>query len=271
MQQDEFYIGWQANAPQTYASRSKRAVYILIFVIITLTILYIPNQQNFFNSTFEADNYREIKGVIYQYPVPMLKVKTAENTFQNFVLVDEGKIGAKEFVQNLAKKVPQSLANYQVTLRAELIYYDGKTLLEVPSNQNAEVKLEKLNQSIPEPTIEKLGKVNLKGEIVDPKCYLGAMKPGFGKIHRSCAIRCISGGIPPVFVIHNEKSESEYFILIDKNGKSLNHSILQFVGVPIEIVGELEKVDDWLVLKINPQVDLKRNFGSQAKSVYEGD
>ena len=28
-------------------------------------------------------------------------------------------------------------------------------------------------------------------------CFLGVMKPGRSKPHRACAVRCISGGIPP--------------------------------------------------------------------------
>ncbi len=43
-----------------------------------------------------------------------------------------------------------------------------------------------------------LGAVTLTGEIVDTKCHLGVMNPGEGKVHRDCAVRCISGGAPPV-------------------------------------------------------------------------
>ena len=39
----------------------------------------------------------------------------------------------------------------------------------------------------------------LIGEIVDSKRYLGVMNPGNGKVHRDCAVRCLSGGIPPIF------------------------------------------------------------------------
>ena len=45
-----------------------------------------------------------------------------------------------------------------------------------------------------------LGVATLRGEIVDSKCYLGAMKPGDQKTHKACATLCIRGGIPPVLV-----------------------------------------------------------------------
>jgi hypothetical protein len=46
-----------------------------------------------------------------------------------------------------------------------------------------------------------LGTQTLIGEIVDSKCYLGVMNPGALIPHRACAIRCISGGIPPVLLV----------------------------------------------------------------------
>jgi len=35
------------------------------------------------------------------------------------------------------------------------------------------------------PPKEMISKMTLQGEIIDPKCYFGVMKPGKGKIHRS--------------------------------------------------------------------------------------
>ena len=49
--------------------------------------------------------------------------------------------------------------------------------------------------------------VTLKGEIIDPKCYLGAMKPGGGKTHKACAMRCIAGGIPRRQTGHDDEQQ----------------------------------------------------------------
>ena len=48
---------------------------------------------------------------------------------------------------------------------------------------------------------ESLGKQTFVGEIVDSKCFLGVMNPGRLTPHRACAIRCISGGVPPVLLV----------------------------------------------------------------------
>ena len=52
-----------------------------------------------------------------------------------------------------------------------------------------------------------LGRVSLTGEIVDSKCYPGVMKPGQGKTHRACAIRCLSGGVPAVFRVASSSAK----------------------------------------------------------------
>ena len=44
------------------------------------------------------------------------------------------------------------------------------------------------------------GRWRLVGEICDGKCGTGAMRPGNGLAHRACAMLCLAGGVPPVFV-----------------------------------------------------------------------
>ena len=95
--------------------------------------------------------------------------------------------------------------------------------------------------------------MTLEGEIIDPKCYFGVMKPGKGKIHRSCAVRCISGGIPPVLSSTDNNNISQYFLLTDTNGNPINEAVLPFIGKPSKITGIVEKMEDWFVFKIDPK------------------
>ena len=52
-------------------------------------------------------------------------------------------------------------------------------------------------------------RVMLRGEIVDSKCYLGVMNPGEGTVHRDCAARCLSGGLPPMLVVRSPARREE--------------------------------------------------------------
>ena len=111
------------------------------------------------------------------------------------MLVAPGKHGADTLVAAFEGK--------HVRLQGQLIYRDGQTMVEIdPKTITAMEPTEN-------PALETadLGTATLTGEIVDSKCYLGVMNPGRGKVHRDCAARCLSGGIPPAFSdIHREKS-----------------------------------------------------------------
>ena len=90
----------------------------------------------------------------------------------------------------------------------------------------------------------------LVGEIVDTKCYLGAMKPGRGKPHRSCASLCIRGGIPAALLVRTETGERELIHLVDPAGRPLGPELLEWVGQPVQVVGQLRREDDRSFLEV---------------------
>ncbi len=97
-----------------------------------------------------------------------------------------------------------------------------------------------------------LGMQTLSGEIIDPKCYFGAMNPGQGKPHISCAARCISGGIMPVLK-YEVNNQNKYVVLVGLNGEEINSKVLNYIGIPVEIKGNLSSIDNWGILKIDPK------------------
>src|SRR5947207_1819862 len=93
-----------------------------------------------------------------------------------------------------------------------------------------------------------LGRRTLVGEIVDSKCFLGVMNPGQLTPHRACAIRCISGGVPPVLVVRQKNGPAIYLLLVASDGKP----VLDIVAEPVEITGEVEREGDLLILRADP-------------------
>ena len=77
------------------------------------------------------------------------------------------------------------------------------------------------------------------------------MKPGRTKVHRACAIRCISGGVPAVFRVENN-GDVMYFLLADPNGQAVNDQILDLVADHIRITGEVLQYDDMYVIQAEP-------------------
>lgn len=92
--------------------------------------------------------------------------------------------------------------------------------------------------------------ITLQGEIIDPKCYLGAMKPGGGKTHKACAMLCISGGVPPMLVTRDVNQRETFFLLVTAGGGVANELVLPFVGDPVEVSGQLERHGDLLTVQI---------------------
>jgi hypothetical protein len=97
-----------------------------------------------------------------------------------------------------------------------------------------------------------LGRVTLRGEIVDAKCFLGVMNPGEGAVHRDCAVRCISGGIPPAFLIRSNQGKATVLFLLGTDGRKLNAEILDHVAEPLEIHGQVIRSGEILILKSEP-------------------
>ncbi len=97
-----------------------------------------------------------------------------------------------------------------------------------------------------------LGQQTLIGEIVDSKCFLGVMNPGALTPHRACAIRCISGGIPPMLLVRQAHGNVSSFLLVSRDDKPVNKQVLNLVAEPVEITGEVERQGELLILRADP-------------------
>ncbi|MEL7003229.1 MAG: hypothetical protein AAFN93_10915 [Bacteroidota bacterium] len=250
----EFYIGYMPNAPKSFSSRNKVVVIFILVLIPIVTFLLVSGQKGFPNSQFEFGNLVELEGVLFKEPIPILKVKTGEDAFgkdiyQSIMLINFLKYGADELLKGYEEKISNPLNQTKVKVKGTLIYYNGVTLLELTDQENALIDYGPIDGPALSQTNNVLGNAELSGEIVDPKCFFGVMKPGEGKPHKSCAIRCIAGGIPPVLMVKNDQGHANYIILKGANGEYINQQILPYVANPIKLSGNLMKVDDWLVME----------------------
>ena len=257
---DEFYIGYLPDAPDSFAKTVRRFIFLIFVLLGLLAFLLVKNQDGFRNGTFELGNLTEVQGILSSDPVPMLKVPAGtgldgQPNYKSFMLIGFGKFGAEATLTKMEESAGQTLEGKLLTLEGTLIYYNGKTLLELTNSEAALKKIEDAPQLLSQ--VKNLGIQSFKGEIADPKCFFGVMKPGEGKPHRSCAIRCISGGIPPVFKTSTADGIEQYFILTGLNGEKINQAILNQVAKAVELSGKVEEIDDWLVLRIDPEKNIQ--------------
>ena len=249
---DEFYVPYiEGSLGSGTKSVLKLFTLATLLIIILGALFFSFTQKPFKNSTFELTSATKITGIFHENPYPMLRVEVADNTFKNILLLGFGKSSANPYLEKLQNET-NNLNGKTVSIEGNLIYYNGKTLIQITDEEK--VILENVPQQST-PKKELISTMTLQGEIIDPKCYFGVMKPGKGKIHRSCAVRCISGGIPPVLAAtdnnnNNNNNISQYFLLTDLKGNPINNDILPYIGKPSEITGIVEKMEDWFILKI---------------------
>jgi hypothetical protein len=245
---DEFYVSYIKGSLGYETKRTlKRFALSAITVIIVAAVVFSFSQNPFKNATFELLSETKITGTYHENPYPMLRVQVAENTFKNILLLGFGKSSANPFLEQI-KNEAKYLNGKTLSIEGNLIYYNGKTLIQITDEEKVTLETKKKSKT---PAKDIISKMTLQGEIIDPKCYFGVMKPGKGKIHRSCAVRCISGGVPPVLVTTDNNSISEYYLLTDLKGNSINNDILPYIGKPAQIKGIVEKMEDWYVMKID--------------------
>lgn len=265
---DEFFIGYMPKAPRSFARLTTIAVVILLIFVVVAALLQAQNQRELQVSNFEFGEISEITGYLSATPVPNLIIEKGNDLngnmmYQSVLLVGLGKFGADSLVQHFENQMNIPLAQAQVTLKGSLFYSDGKTLLELTDQENALVKYERTDASHNTP-LEKLGEQEVRGEIVDAKCYFGVMNPGYGKPHRSCAIRCVSGGIPPILWARQTDGSTSYFIVLDKNGNTVNQEVLPHIADPVCVKGDIHTYYDWNI--IYADMDNIRAMGCSAIS-----
>ena len=253
MSKNQFYIGWRDDNDQD--GWLKKFLMFLIVGSLLLIGLVSFVQRDFNDHVFELGKYTEVTGVYFDRPVPMLYVDEGflpEGLSRDVLLIGYGKFGAEGIMEKIKEKAGK-LGGVRVSMSGTLIYGDGKTLLELTKKE------ESFKLQYPGPRSRDIKnimgeEVTMRGEILDPKCYFGVMKPGEGKVHKSCAIRCISGGIPPVFRKNSTESENgyEYYILLGELGAKINHEILDRVGEQVEIKGQTGQFLNWKILYASP-------------------
>lgn len=246
----EFYVGYIPEAPASISLIIRNVIFVLIFLMTVVASMLAWQQKKFSTANFEYGVNTTLDGYIFNEPLPHMLIPLGNDMqgkelYQTALLVGFGKSGADKVLQGLG--ITEDQEGSKVRLTGSLIYGDGKTLLQVDENSEMTF-LEGYHPTVSPPYEE--GNLSLSGEIVDPKCYFGVMKPGEGKAHRSCAIRCIAGGIPPVF----KTDSAGYFLLVNENREPISSDIAALVGDYITLPGKAMRWNDWTILSVDSQL-----------------
>ena len=251
MNKEDLYIGWSEDTPEKNRKALKTLLIPVFLFIPIICLIIVVFMKPFNNHTFELGKIKEFTGIYYEEPFPVLILDNGEspsNSDNHAMLVGYGKNGAKGFFKVIQSR-NGDMSGKKIKIRGTLIYGDGKTLIELTQKENSFVEI--VDNDVHEYYPNEHNTIELKGEILDPKCWFGVMKPGEGKVHKSCAIRCISGGIPPVLRSY-ENGKNSYYILRVIHAQDVNKDILQFVAEPIQLKANVTSINGWFILQIDP-------------------
>ncbi len=220
---NEFYVGYLPVPPglKRFARRVAAALGIVAGGVGTLLVL---GQNPFTPGAFDYRDYRDFQGVLLTRPYPALVVPGGTP----WLLAGPGKRG---FIP------PAALDGRIVRLRGERIQNGPDRMLEVLGGAMSDAGPGSLPGEVD------LGRVELTGEIVDSKCYFGVMNPGRGKVHRDCAARCLSGGIPPALVVRDASGIAATVLIANFRRELLDH-----VAEPVTLHGRLARSAGRLIL-----------------------
>lgn len=246
---DELYVGYR-SVPARHKRFLRLAVPALLWGMCAVAALIVGSLSSAGRGSWNTTDTVVFEGMVSAAPYPAVHVldASAHGGGRTYILVEPGKVGVRPGLD--------ALAGQAVRVEGFLLQRDDRRMLELlPGIDGIRpltgVPADRAPPLAP-PVARPIGAVTLRGEIVDYKCYLGAMKPGHGMTHRACAALCVSGGIPPTLVVRSAGESDRCFILTGLDGRRVNEGVLPFVAEPVEVEGRLEQFGDLQLLRIDP-------------------
>ena len=189
-------------------------------------------------AVWDTGNAREYVGVVVADPYPMLISEDGA-----YLVVEVGKRGSQGRLNEHAGRT--------VAVDGFLLERAGRRMIELMPDASA-------IRTLPErrgAAIEITGPprpITVVGEILDSKCYLGAMKPGDGKAHKACATLCFDGGIPPMLYAVGPDGSRTYYVVDAQGDPQTRHHLRGLLGEPVTVSGEMVRLGDVEILRVNP-------------------
>lgn len=230
---DDFYVGY-LPLPATHRRRLRMVLPAIALMAAGVAVLVGWVQRDPGAAEWREET-ETVRGTLVTDPYPL--VLTEEGRV--VLLVDQGKQGARERAAGLSGR--------SVAATGRVLTRDGRTVLELVHGREA-IQAGDAEAGAAPPQVLAPERVTLVGEIVDSKCYHGAMKPGDGKTHKACATLCISNGIPAMFI-----DETGRAYLFSTGGTLLDDDSLSKVGERVEVTGEVTPLGQAQVLRADPR------------------
>ncbi|MCR9176435.1 MAG: hypothetical protein NXI19_10615 [Alphaproteobacteria bacterium] len=248
MSRRPFFVGYLAM-PRALAMFLAVVTGVLLGTGAVVATVTVQEQNDWGDGGFQWGEGRQTRtGIVMADPYPVLFLPpNADHPFgQTLPLSGAGKTG----VQTSAREMQGA----PVDVSGIILRRDDFEMIQVSGNNGLVAAADPAPLAgWSGPEIEALGRVTLKGELLDSKCFHGAMRPGEGKTHKLCANLCLIGGVPLTFMIRRPDGSVESLLMADQEGQEVTGPLLDHVSQFVELTGELERRGDLLVFKVDPE------------------
>jgi hypothetical protein len=248
---DEFYVGY-LPVPAGQSCFLRRIVAVLLLGVATIGVAFAIGQRDPGPAVWQSDSVQTFNGVVRLHPYPTLEMSSPGGRVTSLLLVDQGKRGVLDRVRDLDGR--------HVSVHGHRLQRESLQLIELADEANPITIAGELAAPASGPAVRP-DRVTLQGEIIDPKCHGGTMKPGDGKTHKACAVLCIRGGIPPIFASPLTDGSLRYYVILDRDGRPLSgeslEAILPFVADPVQVIGDIGHDGDHWQIRLSA-ADIRR-------------
>jgi hypothetical protein len=222
---DDFYIGYETPIPARSRSLLVGVVSTCVATTVAVAGVLVATQRPFAAASFAFGHPAEWTGTVQMDPYPTLDTETGR-----ILIAGPGKRGADGSLREFTGR--------HVRLEGSLIERGGHRMVELdPASVSPTAAAHPVSAALD--SLEDLGAVALRGEIVDGKCFLGVMNPGEGTVHRDCARACLRGGLPAMFAVTERDGTLRLMELVGPDGESVSTRVAHLAGRPVSIEGRL--------------------------------
>ena len=238
MTRDDFFIGWADETP-----KADRRFFVQSGAALMLGAAGVAGTAAAFQNApgagqWDAALERDWVGLLIAAPYPMLLTKDIDGTQKTALISCLGKCGVRGRFEEMAGRY--------VAITGSVIQRGQHVMISVVDGPNWLRPVDPVPVVAPERVF--VTSLALRGEVLDSKCWFGAMRPSHGKGHKACASLCIRGGIPPAFFASDGKAKGALLILTDRR-QQWDDRLLPFVADPVEVRGDVYRRGDQLLFE----------------------
>lgn len=235
-----FFIGWSADIPRADRRFMLGAGLALVAAGGGLGAALALQRPPVGGGVWDMGQVYTLRGVMSREPYPVLRTIDLGEGMRTVFLATSGKN---------APHLPAALAEHWVEVAGTLIERGRNAMLALADIKPAAGEAP---EGLRAPPQQDLGEALMTGEILDAKCWFGAMRPSYGKTHKACAALCARGGLPLAFCQTSACGTGlKAPLLLDADGRAHSERILPLVADPVLAEGRLVQVGDVMQLRVS--------------------